>query len=88
MQKNNNTFNGSTSDNSDTTGTITYPNITHPVYDEECPICNGCGHIHCPDCRKDIRCPNCGGSGKKNIYEGNTYKIYWNTPCPKMEVIC
>ena len=69
------TFNGSTSD---TSGTVTYPNIYHPVYEEECPRCDGVGHIHCKDCGAERRCPKCGGSGKKNVYEGSIYKIYWN----------
>lgn len=76
------TFNGSYIADSTTSGTITYPNIHHPVYDEECPRCDGVGHIHCPECKSEHRCPKCGGSGKKNVYEGNIYKIYWNVPEP------
>jgi len=71
------TFNGS---NDTTNGTITYPNINHEVYQEVCPHCHGVGHIHCSECKKESPCPECGGSGKKNVYQGNIYKIFWNVP--------
>lgn len=70
------TFNGANTDS--TTGTITYTN--YPLYEEACPHCHGVGHIHCSECKKESPCPECGGSGKKNVYQGNVYKIWWNTP--------
>lgn len=79
--KDKSTFNGA-----DTSNTVTYPNVTHPVYDEPCPHCHGVGHTHCPDCKKETSCPSCGGSGKKNIYQGGVYKIWWNVP--QIETTC
>jgi len=74
------TFNGSHTSDSTGTTTISYPDIYNEVYDEECPKCDGVGHIHCKDCGVEKRCPRCGGSGKKNVYSGSIYKIYWNVP--------
>ena len=82
------TFNGCTTTSTETSGTVTYPNIYHPVYEEVCPVCHGVGHIHCKDCGVEKRCPKCGGSGKKNVYEGSIYKIYWNVDVPKTETVC
>ena len=72
-----------------TSGTVTIPYINYGDYQEACPHCHGVGHIHCPDCKKESPCPECNGSGKKNVYQGSVYKIYWNNPYPcRYEVTC
>ncbi len=75
--------NNSTTFDGQTTGTITYPNINHEVYNEPCHVCHGCGHVHCLECKKESPCPHCNGSGKEHVYEGNVYKIWWNVPYPE-----
>lgn len=61
-------------------GSVSYPDTKNEVYTEKCTECSGNGHVHCTECGEEKRCPNCGGSGRKNIYQGNVFKIYWDVP--------